>query len=59
MLKKSKNYVQHEMHKQSKTQNDVYVVNVYGADIAVNSHYEPIMLIGTIDCSNDFVDLKF
>ena len=45
--------------KQSKTQNDVYVVNVYGADIAVNSHYEPIMTIGTIDCANDFVDLKF
>lgn len=45
--------------KQSKTQNDVYIVNVYGANIAVNSHYEPIMLIGTIDCANDFVDLKF
>lgn len=45
--------------KQSKSQNDVYIVNVYGADIAVNSHYEPIMLIGTIDYSNDFVDLKF
>ncbi len=43
----------------NKSQDDVYIVNVYGADIAVNSHYEPIVLIGTIDYANDFVDLQF